>query len=293
MTRADALQMGLLSAFWGISFLLIRLSVEVFPPAWVALGRSVFGALVLLAALLLGRHSLPPLRLWKPLLLVALLNNVIPWSFFAWGEQTVSSNIAAILNATTPLFSLLIGLGLRDAQLSGRVALGVLLGLGGVVLTVGGGVQGGHATLFGVGLLLAASLGYACATAVAKRTLSGLNPVGLALSQLGLSALMLTPVALSGAQPGPLTWTAVGALAVLGVVGSGLAYLLYYGLLSRLSATQLTAVTYLLPVWGLFWGALAGEAVGVTSLLGVAVVLAGLLLLNSPRRAPKPAPAGA
>ncbi|MCD0174876.1 DMT family transporter [Deinococcus sp. 14RED07] len=287
MTRRDALEMFLLSAFWGVSFLLIRLSGEVFPPVWVALLRSVFGALVLIAALRLGRHALPPARLWKPLLLVALFNNVIPWSFFAWGEQTVSSNIAAIINATTPLFALLIGLTLRDTRLHGLTLGGVLLGMAGVALTVSGGLGGGHAKLHGVIILLLASLGYAVATTIAKRTLGGLNPVGLATTQLGLSSVILLPVALIGPAPAPLTLSAVGAVAFLGVVGSGLAYLLYYGLLARVSPTQVTAVTYALPVWGLGWAALAGEPVGALSVVGVLVVLAGLGLINLPPR-PKP-----
>ncbi|WP_309571374.1 DMT family transporter [Deinococcus sp.] len=290
MTRTDAVQMFLLSAFWGVSFLLIRYSGEVFPPVWMALLRSVFGALVLYAALRLGRHTLPPARLWKPLVLVALFNNVIPWSFFAWGEQTVSSNIAAIINATTPLFALLIGLSLREARLRGPVIAGVLLGLGGVALTVSGGLGGGHATVQGVIVLALASLGYAIATTIAKRTLSGLDPVGLATSQLTLSALMLLPVALLGAHPAALTSRAAVSVIFLGIVGSGLAYLLYYGLLARVSPTQVTAVTYALPVWGLGWAALAGEPVGLVSLVGVVIVLAGLGLINLPTRPPRVVP---
>ncbi|THF87892.1 DMT family transporter [Deinococcus sp. KSM4-11] len=290
MTRRDALDMFLLSAFWGVSFLLIRYSGEVFPPVWVALLRSVCGALVLFAALRLGRHSLPPVRLWRPLLLVALFNNVLPWTFFAWGEQTVSSNIAAIINATTPLFALLIGLTLRESRLRSPIIAGVFLGLGGVALTVSGGLGGGHATVQGAIVLLIASLGYAVATTIAKRTLAGLDSVGLATTQLGLSALMLLPIALGGAHPATLTTRAVVSVIFLGVVGSGLAYLLYYGLLARVSPTQLTAVTYALPVWGLGWAALAGEPVGVISLVGVIVVLAGLGLINLPPRRPRPAP---
>ncbi|PNY80399.1 DMT family transporter [Deinococcus koreensis] len=290
MTRRDLSEMFLLSAFWGVSFLLIKWSGEAFPPLWVALLRSFFGALVLLLALRLGRHTLPPLRLWRPLLLVALFNNVIPWTFFAWGEQTVSSNIAAIINATTPLFALLIGLGLRERGLRGAQMAGVMLGLGGVALTVSGGLGGGHATPFGVLILALASLGYAVATTIAKRTLSGLNPVGLATTQLALSSALLLPLALLGAQPAAPDARAWGSVIFLGVVGSGLAYLLYYGLLARVSPTQVTAVTYALPVWGLGWGALAGESLGLWSLLGVAVVLSGLALINLPAR-PRPAPA--
>lgn len=289
MNRSDMSQMFLLSAIWGVSFLFIKWAGEVFPPGWVAVGRTGLGALVLWAALKLGKHTLPPLKLWKPLLLVAFFNNVVPFTFFAWGEQTVSSNIAAILNATTPLFAMLIGLGLRDSQLSGRVVGGVLLGLAGVALTVFGGVSGGHATLFGAFLIAAASLGYAIATTIAKRTLKGLNPVGLATSQLTLASLILLPLALFGPHPAAVTPVALWSLIFLGLVGSGLAYLIYYGLIARLSPTQLTAVTYLLPIWGLFWGAIFGEHVTWTAVVGVAVILLGLLLLNLPTRQKQPA----
>ena len=291
MNRATALQMLLLSALWGVSFLLIRLAGAAFPPAWVALLRCLCGAAVLLVALRMGRHALPPLTLWKPLLLVAVFNNVLPWTFFAWGEQTVSSNIAAILNATTPLFSVLIGLGLPGGRLGGRALLGVLVGLGGVTLTVSGGVAGGHASLRGALLIAAASLGYAIATVIAKRHLQGLNPTALATSQLTLASLLLLPLAAFGPHPAGVTGSALGAVVALGVFGSGLAYLVYYGLLARVSATQVTAVTYALPVWGLFWAAVAGERPTALAALGVAVVLAGLLLLNAPvRRTPASAP---
>lgn len=284
MNRNDVIQMFLLSAFWGVSFLFIKWAGEVFPPGWVAIGRTFLGTLVLWTALTLGKHSLPPARLWLPLVLVALFNNVIPFSFFAWGEQSVSSNIAAILNATTPLFSLLIALGIHDSQLSNRTYVGVLIGLAGVALTVFGGVSGGHADWFGIMLIAAASLGYAIATTIAKHSLKGLNPVGLATSQLTLASLMLLPVALFGAHPTALTAQASGSLLFLGLIGSGVAYLLYYSLLARISPTQLTATTYLMPIWGLFWGLVAGEKVTLLSVLGVVIILTGLLLLNLPAK---------
>lgn len=189
---------------------------------------------------------------------MALFNNVIPWTFFAWGEQSVSSSIAAILNATTPLFTLMISLGVREVAPSSRVILGVLIGLGGVGLTVFGGLSGGHASTLGVTVLAAGGLGYAVATVIAKRTLGGLNPVGLATTQLSLAGLMLLPMTLLGPAPAALTSQAVLSMLFLGVFGSGVAYLLFYGLLSRISSTQVSAVTYLLPVWGVFWGAVAG-----------------------------------
>ncbi|MFC6591318.1 DMT family transporter [Deinococcus lacus] len=285
MTRQDLLLWLTLSFFWGASFILIKLAGESFPPLWVALLRSAFGAAVLWAAFRLRRETLPPRQLFVPLFLAALLNNALPWTLFPWGEETVSSGIASILNATTPLFSLLIALGIRDAHANARVGAGVLLGLVGVGLTVSGSLSGGHATPLGVGVILLATLSYAVATALSKHYLQGVSALSLATSQLTLSALMLLPLALLTEWPTQVSLPALGGVAALGVFGSGLAYLLFYTLLARTSATQTTAVTYSLPVWGLLWGYLAGERFGWLPVLGVAVVIGSLLLVNSKPRA--------
>lgn len=280
MTRQDAFQMFLLSAFWGISFLLIKWIGEDFSPTQVAFMRSALGALVLGVALKLGGHALPPLKLWKTLLVVALFNNALPWAFIAWGEQTVSSNIASILNASTPLFTLLLALVVHDATVHRWTIAGVLLGLVGVAFTSFGGVAGGHASTAGIVVLLLSGLGYAIGSTIVKKKLVGLNPVGLALTQLALASLMLLPFAAFGPIPEQMTTKAVLSTLVLGVFGSGLAYLLYYGLMERISPTQVVAVTYVIPIWGLFWGTLVGEHVGWLSLVGVAVIMVGMFLLN-------------
>lgn len=242
--------------------------------------RSAFGGLVLFAALRLSGRKLPPRSLLGPLAVLALLNSALPWTLFPLGEQGVTSNIASILNATTPLFTLVMSLALRDAQVHSRMVLGVFLGLAGVAITAFGGVSGGYATLLGVMVLLLAAWCYAAANITAKRYLQAVDPVGLATAQLGLSTLMLLPLAAFGPHPAALTWQAMGAVAFLGVVGSGFAYLLLYGLLQRLPPTQMASVTYTLPVWGVFWGALAGERMTLATLAGVLVVLLGLLLIN-------------
>lgn len=282
MTRRDARDLFLLSAFWGMSFLLIKWAGHDFPPVWVALLRSVFGALVLLLAMTVTRTAFPPRRFWPVLTLLALLNNAFPWLMFALGEQTVSSSVASILNAATPLFTLLIALGLGDSRPSAQMGLGVLVGLAGVALTVSGGLSGGQASLSGVLMILAAALSYGVGGVLSKKKAAGLTPLSVAGSQLLLSSLLLLPFAAFGPHPADVSLRAWGAVAALGVFGSGLAYLLFYALLARVSPTQTSAVTYILPIWGLFWGALAGEHVGLASLLGVAVVLLGVVLLGAP-----------
>ncbi|MFC6617706.1 DMT family transporter [Deinococcus radiophilus] len=287
MTRQDLLIWFTLSFFWGASFILIKLAGESFSPLWVAFLRCAFGAAVLWAVFAWKRPALPTREVFWPLLTVALLNNAVPWTLFAWGELTVSSGIAAILNATTPLFTLLVAWLLKDAHVNSRMTVGVLLGLVGVGLTVSGSLIGGNATALGLAMILAAALSYALANTLAKSRLQGYAPLGIATLQLTLSGLMLLVPALLSGFPAEVTAKALASVAVLGIFGSGLAYLLFYTLLSRTSATQASAITYILPIWGIFWGVLAGERYGLLPLLGVAVILAGLTLMNrTPRHRP-------
>ena len=139
----------------------------------------------------------------------------------------------------------------------------------------------------GVLYIVLASLGYAIATVIAKSHLKGLDPIGLATTQLSLAWLMILPVATFGPHPGAIAPSSIAAASLLGVAGSGLAYLLYYDLLSRIPSTHVTAVTYLLPIWGLFWGYIAHEPILWTAYVGVLIVIGGLALMN---RASAPAP---
>ena len=281
-------QLLLLSAVWGVSFLMIRVADLVFPPIWVGLLRCAAGALLLWPVLLLGGHKLPPRRLIFWLLLVALTNNALPFSFFAWGERIIPSSTAAVLNSTTPIWTLLLSLAVTRNRASLNTILGVILGFSGVALVVnfhssGETSVGEHRQiLWGVFVIAIGAFGYAVATVVAKTKLRGLDPIGLATTQLSLAALMLAPVALLGPHPLRIHLPSVLAVLVLGFAGSGIAYLLYYNLLAHVSATQVTAVTYLLPLWGMFWGSVAHEATTPLAYIGVAVVVAGLVLMNRP-----------
>jgi drug/metabolite transporter (DMT)-like permease len=286
MKTKSILQILLLSAVWGVSFLMIRIAGESFPPLWVALLRCSLGAALLWTVLGLGGNKLPPRRLLPWLLAVALFNNAIPFTFFAWGERTVPSNIAAVINATTPIWTLLLTMTIHRTRAALLTIGGVLLGFGGVLVVVishasdpaAESVPGG--LLRGTVVIALAALGYAIATILAKAKLQGLDPIGLATTQLSLAGLMILPIALAGAHPSVLRLAPVFAIAVLGFAGSGFAYLLYYRLLSQVSATHVTAVTYLLPIWGLFWGLFAHESVGLVACLGVAITIVGLVLLN-------------
>ena len=286
MRLRDMFEMFLLSAVWGASFILIKLAGDDLPPVWVAVGRLAFGSAFLWIALGLGRHKLPPLRMLPPLLVVAVLNNAIPFCFFPWGERTVPSSIAAILNATTPIWALLLGLIFGTSRATRLTSVGVVLGFLGVLGVVYGhasGIANGTSSggyLLGVLLIAAASLSYGAGAVLAKRWLQGVEPVVIATIQLTLAGLLLLPLAAFGPHPTALHLKSAIAVTVLGVLGSGLAYLLFFRLLATISSTRTVAVTYLLPIWGLFWGFIAGEEIRWTALAGVVVVLVGLILLN-------------
>jgi drug/metabolite transporter (DMT)-like permease len=286
MKLRDTLELLLLSAIWGASFLLISISVQSFPPLWVAIIRLAFGAAFLWTVLLTKRRTLPPRRLIGWLLLVAFFNNAVPFVFFAIGERTVPSSIAALLNATTPIWTLLLSLSFMKQKSEGSTVPGVLLGFFGVMLVVyshgadSAAVGSVRSYAIGVLFIAMASAGYAIATVLAKAKLVGLDPIGLATTQLSLAGLMVLPVALLGPHPVHIQTSSILANITLGIAGSGLAYRLYYSLLDRISSTRVVSVTYLLPIWGLFWGTIAHEHIAAPAYIGVAIVILGLYLLN-------------
>jgi len=281
----------LLSGIWGVSFLLIRIAGQSFPPFWIALMRCGLGALLLWGVLFGTGKSAPARKNLPWLLLVGLFNNAMPFTCFAWGERFVPSNTAAVLNATTPIFTLLLGMAVYRKRVAANVILGVLLGFAGVLLVVfsQAHVSEVHVSrdtfFFGVALITTGALGYAIATVIAKAKLQAVDPIGIAASQLGLAFLAVLPFATLGPHPNHLHLSALLAVAVLGFAGSGLAYLLFFHLLRTVPATHAVAVTYLLPIWGVIWGAAAHESVGLLTCVGVAVVITGLILMNLPQKA--------
>ena len=279
-------ELVLLSAVWGVSFLMMRIAVVTFPPVWISLLRCALGASLLWTVLLIGGYSLPPRRLLPWMLLLAVLNNAVPFTFFAWGERTVPSNMAAVLNATVPIWTVLFSILVYRDHAGLRTIAGVLLSFAGVVIVIIGqsGLSATHEAsagmLFGIIIIALAAVSYAIATLVAKTKLRGLDPMGLATTQLSLATALLLPVGLAGEHPSALRAGPIGAIAVLGFAGSGVAYLLYYRLLEEISPTQLVGVTYLMPIWGLFWGLFAHESIGLSACIGVAVTIVGLALMN-------------
>ena len=279
MAKKTYLLLGLLGLIWGSSFLFIKLGVDEMPPAFVAGGRLVSGLLFLLVALRVQKLGLPRQALWSRLLMVALLNNTIPWVLIPWGEQHISSALASILNATMPIFTVIIAhFVTRDDRLTWRKVAGIVLGFAGVTVLIGADLRDIMSTSAqGDIAVLLACVSYGAGAVYARQHLRGEDHTVLATGQLGFGLLLTTPLmllSLGGLHAVP-SLTALLAVGALGVLGSGLAYIIYYWLIERASASQVSLVTYLLPVTAVFWGAaLLNETLGPNTFAGLILILA-------------------
>ncbi|MFE2407587.1 DMT family transporter [Kitasatospora sp. NPDC059408] len=288
-------RVGVLALLWGSTFLWIRLALDGLRPAQVTVVRCALGALVLVVMCLARRLRLPrSAATWRHVVVAAFFCNALPFTLFSLGQQTVDSGLAGVLNATTPLWSLLIGLALGTDRRPGALRLGgLLLGFGGTLL-IFAPWQHGDAVGWGALAILGASLSYAVAFAYMRRHLVGRGTPTLSLSaaQLlaatGLTALTLPA---GGAPPTHLGATPLMAAAVLGVLATGVTFHLTYRIIASEGATDAATVGYLLPVVSILLGALVlDEPVSPRTLTGMAVVLAGVAMTRL-RRAPAPAAA--
>jgi drug/metabolite transporter (DMT)-like permease len=282
----------LLGAVWGASFLFIKIGVQEMPPEMLVTLRLVVAAAILLATLYARGLRLPRgRRMWGHFLFTGSVGLIAPYVLITWGEQSISSGMAAILNATTPLFTVLLAyLWTREERLTAAKLLGVAVGFAGVVVAIGvADLRLGSAGLPGQLAVLLAAACYGANAVYSRRAFRGVPPLVSATGQMFAGALLLTPFALAlrGIPARLPSATALGAVLALAVLGTALAYILVYWLIERLGATRTSMVTYLLPPFALLYGALfLSEPVHLNALLGLALVVAGILLANGMLRRP-------
>jgi drug/metabolite transporter (DMT)-like permease len=275
----------LLTLIWGASFLFIKIGIEALAPLQVALGRMLFGALTLSIIVVARREPLPRgWRVWGHLAVAAALLNTIPFTLFAYAEQRIPTALASIANATTPLFTLLTALVvLPDERPTAARALGLALGFTGVMVVLGAwrGLGAGP-DLVGMLLGLGASALYGLGSVYLRRHLSGTRYSSLALStgQLLVGTLQLLLLApLVTRAPATLPLRVILAVGALGALGTGLAYLLQYGLIRAAGATLASTVTYFIPVVSILIGVIGlGERMSWNQPLGAAIIVAGAVL---------------
>ncbi|WP_190109705.1 DMT family transporter [Streptomyces cinnamoneus] len=290
------IRFGALCLIWGCSYLFIKVGTDGYPPAFVTLGRMLFGTAVLVVALMIKRERLPRApRTWAHLFVAAVLLNALPFTLFAYAETTIPSTLAGICNATTPLWGMLLSLvALSDDRPTRRRIAGLGLGFAGV-LTVLGAWQGfSGQDPAGTAMALIASASYAVGWVYVRRTLSNTGDSNLSLSggQLLVGTVQMA-VAAPVLSPLPSSFPVVPLLAVftLGALGTGLAFLLQYGLVAEVGPTTATLSTYFIPVVATAAGVLfLGEDLAWNTPVGAVIVLAGAALTRSrPGSAPKPA----
>ena len=277
--------LGLLSILWGGSFFFNGVVLKELPPLTVVLLRVAIAALILLPLLHAHRIPLPKgVPGWKPFFAIGLLNNVLPFSLIVIGQTYVSSGLASILNATTPLFTIVVMAGAREEKLSARRIAGPVSGLAGVIVLHGGGLAFGAGQGIGILLCLAAAFSYGLSALLARRLLANSPPLGTATFQLLASAAMMTIVAGVVDRPWQLpvpsaaTWLAVIGLAAL---STALAYIVFFQILRRSGATNVMLVTLLIPVTAILLGYLVlGEEVSQREIIGALVIGSALLLID-------------
>ena len=275
-----------LAAVWSSSFLFNRLAVDDLPPLTVVLGRVGLAAIALHGLVLLTGRRMPLARAQRnAFATMGVLNNVVPFCLIVWGQTRIASGLASILNATTPLFTILVAHALtRDEKLTPRRLAGVLVGLGGVVVVIGpaalGGLGGDAVAQLAV---VGAAVSYAFAGVFGRR-FRGLPPLIPAAGQVTGSALVLLPLVLVVDRP----WqrAAPGGEAVMAVLGLALlctavAYLLYFRILAAAGATNLLLVTFLIPVGALLLGAVVlDERLELRQVGGMALIVVGLGIVD-------------
>ena len=273
------LQFALLALLWGASFLLIKVGVEELAPVDVALSRVLLGAAVLVATVLAARDRLPRgRRTWGHLFVVALLSNSVPFALIAYAETEVTSVLAGLLNATAPLFVMVVAmLMLPDERPTRRRVAGLLAGFAGVVMLLGPWRGVGDAGLAPQLMCLAAAACYGVYFPYTRRFVSGLAVSGasLAAGQMLCGTLQLAvATALVGDAPEGVSAKVAVSLVALGALGTGLAYILNFAILRAAGATTASTVIYVVPLVSTVLGvAVLGEGLEWNQPLGAAVVL--------------------
>ena len=253
-----------LATIWGFSFYLIMIGLDSFTPVGVAFGRIVFGMATMLVVSAITRTALPPRWSWKYLFVAAILMNTIPWIMFGFGETRVTSALAGIINGATPLMTLLaILIAFPEERPTRDRIIGLLIGFAGVLVVIGvwNGME--SSSLIGVLALVLAITCYGISYPYVRRNLSAsaerepISPIALATGLLIMGTIQTAPIAaITGITSGPITSSSFTALLALGVLGSGIAYVLNFRVIALSDATTASTVTYLTPLVAVIVGAL-------------------------------------
>ena len=263
---------------WGVPYFFIKVAVDAdVPPAFVAWSRIALGAAILLP-LAAHRGALGGLGdRWRPIAAYAATEIAVPFTLIAIGEQHVSSSLTAILISSMPLILALLSLRLApEERPRGLRLVGLFIGLGGVVALLGIDVAGTSSELLGAALILVATVGYATAPIIIKRSLADLDPLGPVAVSLGLSTLLLLPAAIAAPPDAVPSFDALASIVALGVVCTAAGLVLFFLLIAEAGPSRASVVTYFNPLVAVALGVVVlNESLGAASIAGLALILAG------------------
>ena len=289
--QMDAGEWGMLvalSLLWGGSFFFIGIAVKELPPVTIVTLRVSMAAVALLIVCrIMGLHLPRQWAVWRAFFGMGLLNNIIPFCLIVWGQTHIASGLASILNATTPLFTVIVAHFLTaDEKMTGNKLAGVLIGFVGVATMIGPAAFGGAASsLWGQIAILGAAISYSFAGIFGRRFKAmGVPPLMTATGQISSSTLMLIPAALLIDKPWTLAMPSLGtwgALIGIALLSTALAYLIFFRILATAGATNLALVTFLIPVSAILLGSLIlREQLEIKHFAGMAMIAAGLAAID-------------
>ncbi len=285
MRATDWLLLVFLSVLWGVTFFFIAIAHPEVPPFTLVLSRVAFAALALVPLVFLLGYRLPSTRAgWQPFVVQAVINNVIPFTLMVYGQQRIASGLAAVLNATTPLFTLIVARLLAGEALTPNKIAGVLLGAGGVALLMGPAAFTSNATgVVGMLCILGGTLSYAF-SALWMRRLRHIPPIVSSAAQLTCSTVLLVPLAAFVDRFWLLPLPSAPAIAsVLGlaVFSTALAYIVFFRISASAGPSNVMLVTLLIPVTATALGVLIlGETLTLNQVAGALVIASGLIVID-------------
>jgi drug/metabolite transporter (DMT)-like permease len=288
MSSAEWAMLIVLSILWGGSFFFVGVALKELPPLTIVLARVALAALILnILVLALGARMPRAPGVWAAFLAMGLFNNAAPFSLIVWGQSHIASGLAAILNATTPLWTVVVAHFLTpDEKMTGKRIAGVIFGIAGVAVMIGPvAVEGLGANLIAELAVLLGALSYAFAGVYGRRfARMGIEPMLTAAGQTTASTLILAPIALivdrpwTLAAPGPAT---LGAIVGIAALSTALGYVLYFRILATAGATNLLLVTFLIPVSAILLGAFVlGERLDPRHYFGMGLIGLGLAAID-------------
>jgi drug/metabolite transporter (DMT)-like permease len=289
----------LLAAIWGASFMFIKIAVDELAPTTTMFLRLAFSAAPLVALVV---YKLGTSQAWSELraitkaaAILGVINTALPFTLIAWGETRIDSGVAAIGNASMPIFVTILAFRFRKSEsATGARLFGVMLGLAGVAVLTGVHPKGGWAGAVGTLAVIGASLSYAVGTLYTQGILDEVRNDVLAAASITWGAFFLAPLGIAQSPDHLPSWGVIGSVLALALLGTVAGQLIYFRMIYRYGSARSSLVVYLLPVTALFYGALLlGETITVSAIVGLVLILTGTALASGvvrlPRRAPVPA----